>query len=323
MIELNRLSKMYGRSVAVDALEASIPRGKVVGFLGPNGAGKSTTIRMLAGYLAPTAGTATVDGFDVRTAVRDVRRRIGYLPESTPLYGEMRVREYLALRARLFEIPRSQRRAAIDLAMQRCWLTDVQRKPIRHLSKGFRQRVGLAAALVHEPPVLLLDEPTSGLDPTQILEVRGLIRELAGTHTILLSTHILPEVEVTCDRVILIAGGRIRAEGTLDDVRAGHASDPVFIVEGRGRSIEAQLRAINGVKHIGRELLDDDWQRFRISATSGRDLREPIARALTGEGIMVRELHRVTPSLEEIFIRLTSDTPMTSNGNSHDTGEEA
>lgn len=314
MIELKQLTKTYGRTVAVDALNATLPRGEVIGFLGPNGAGKSTTIRMLAGYLAPTNGTATVDGFDIRTQVMEVRRRLGYLPESTPLYGEMRVREYLALRARLFGIPRSKRKAAIDLSLKRCWLTEVRRKPIRHLSKGFRQRVGLAAALVHEPPVLLLDEPTSGLDPTQILEVRNLIRELAGKHTILLSTHILPEVEMTCDRVVLIAGGCIRAQGTLEEVQASNSAEPIYIVESQNANAERALRQIKGVKSLRSESIADGWQRFRLSAVSRDDLRPLIAKALSDAGIMVRELHRVMPSLEEVFIRLTSAVPNEKKG---------
>lgn len=314
MIELKQLTKIYGRTVAVDALTATLPRGEVIGFLGPNGAGKSTTIRMLAGYLAPTDGTATVDGFDIRTQVMEVRRRLGYLPESTPLYGEMRVREYLSLRARLFGIPRSKRKSAIDLALKRCWLTDVRRKPIRHLSKGYRQRVGLAAALVHEPPVLLLDEPTSGLDPTQILEVRNLIRELAGRHTILLSTHILPEVEMTCDRVVLIAGGCIRAQGTLHEVQASNTVEPIYIVETQNKQAEAVLRAIKGVKSLRHESTADDWRRFHIVATSRDDLRASIANTLKESGIVARELHRVMPSLEEVFIRLTSAAPTEKKG---------
>lgn len=306
MITIQRLTKVYGRSVAVDSLECEIPRGQVVGFLGPNGAGKSTTIRMLAGYIAPTAGTAVVDGFDIGAEASEVRKRLGYLPESTPLYTEMRVREYLVFRARLFGVARRARTSAVDLAMQRCWLTDVQRKPIRHLSKGYRQRVGLAAALLHEPPVLLLDEPTSGLDPTQILEVRGLIRELAGRHTILLSTHILPEVEMSCDRVIIIAGGKVRAQGTLAEVQASGTGEPVYVVEAMDDRVEALLRATPGVRSMASEALDGPWKRFRITTEQQGDLRETFAKRLQEAGCLARELRRETPALEQVFVRLTS-----------------
>ncbi|MCZ6834594.1 MAG: ABC transporter ATP-binding protein, partial [Planctomycetota bacterium] len=196
MIVAQNLTKRFGRILAVDNLNFEIPQGQVVGFLGPNGAGKSTTIRMITGFLPPTAGRVLIDAHDVALHRRWVRSRIGYLPESAPLYGEMRVREYLKYRSKLFGVPRGKRKSAIDEALDQCGLKDVQRRPISQLSKGYKQRVGLAAALLHDPPVLVLDEPTVGLDPSQIREVRALIRKLAGSHTILVSTHILPEVEL-------------------------------------------------------------------------------------------------------------------------------
>ena len=224
MIVARNLSKRFGKVVAVDSINFRIPRGHVVGFLGPNGAGKTTTIRMIAGFHRPTAGSVEVDGLDVSTSSREVRRRIGYLPESVPLYPEMRVVEYLRFRTRLFGVPRNQRRSLIDLALTRCSLRDVRRRPIGQLSRGFRQRVGLAAALVHEPPVLILDEPTVGLDPNQIQDVRNVIRELGRSNTILLSTHILQEVEAVADRVIFIHEGRIAFDGTLDEFGRGSGS---------------------------------------------------------------------------------------------------
>ncbi|MHC4429237.1 MAG: ABC transporter ATP-binding protein, partial [Planctomycetota bacterium] len=213
MIVAHRLTKSFGRFKAVDSVDFEIPSGAVAGFLGPNGAGKTTTIRMLCGVLRPTAGRAVVDGLDVRTERQEAQRRIGYLPEAVPLYGEMRVREYLEFRGRLFELTRSARRTGVEAAMSKVGLTEVARRPIGQLSRGYRQRVGLAAALVHDPPVLILDEPTVGLDPAQVREVRRLIKDLAGDRTVLLSSHILAEVELICDRIVMLAAGRVRAAG--------------------------------------------------------------------------------------------------------------
>jgi len=307
MITTRSLSKWFGPVAAVDAIDLDVPAGSVVGFLGPNGAGKSTTLRMLAGYLPPTAGRAEIAGYDVSSQSREVRRRIGYLPESTPLYPEMRVIEYLRFRARLFGVRSGARKSAIDAVLRRCWLTDVRRKPIGHLSKGYRQRVGLAAAMLHNPPVLLLDEPTSGLDPSQIREMRGLIRELAGDHTVFLSTHILPEVELTCDRVVMIAAGRVCAEGTIEDLRQQAADKPVYVVETDASNAVAALRAIPGVAEVRARRLDDGWTRATIRAESPkRDLREAISGHVTKDGGSIRELTRETPSLEQLFIRLIS-----------------
>ncbi|MHC4992571.1 MAG: ABC transporter ATP-binding protein, partial [Planctomycetota bacterium] len=200
MIKAHGLSKKFGNFTAVDSVEFEIPQGAVVGFLGPNGAGKTTTIRMICGYIRPTTGRALIDGIDVARHARRVQQRLGYLPESAPLYTEMRVQEYLAFRGRMLGLRRAERRRSMGLAIDRCRIEEVRRRPIGQLSKGFRQRVGLAAALLHEPPILILDEPTAGLDPAQMREVRALIRDLAGRHTILLSTHNLAEVELSCDR---------------------------------------------------------------------------------------------------------------------------
>src|SRR5947199_5464548 len=220
MISVKELTKRYARTVAVDHISFEVAKGQIVGFLGPNGAGKSTTLKMLTCYLPPTSGTATVNGFDIFHQSQQVREHLGYLPENTPLYTEMKAEEYLDFRGRLRGMDRETRRKRIDYVVERCWLGAVRNRVIGHLSKGYRQRVGLADALLHNPPVLIMDEPTVGLDPTQIRETRKLITDLRGDHTVILSTHILPEVEAVCDRAIVIAGGRIVAAGTPEELRA-------------------------------------------------------------------------------------------------------
>ncbi|MGL4423927.1 MAG: ABC transporter ATP-binding protein [Gemmataceae bacterium] len=222
MIRVENLTKYYGEYPAVRGISFEVPKGRVVGFLGPNGAGKSTTMRMLAGYLTPTSGRATIDNKDVFWDPIAARRRIGYMPENCPLYPEMRVDEYLRFRGGLKGLGWFSRRKRIDYVLQRCWLKDVRRQLIGTLSKGYRQRVGLADALLADPPVLILDEPTAGLDPTQIRETRKLIRELGTEHTMLLSTHILSEVEMACDHVIIIYQGQVAEDGSLYDLRAKH-----------------------------------------------------------------------------------------------------
>jgi ABC-2 type transport system ATP-binding protein len=230
LIHVSNLTKYYGDYAAVRNVSFDVARGQVVGFLGPNGAGKTTTMRILAGFLTATSGKATIDGLDVFWDPVEVRRRIGYMPESCPLYPEMRVREYLAFRAGLKGLHGRAARARIDFVSGRCWLQDVQRQLIGTLSKGYRQRVGLADALLHNPPVLILDEPTVGLDPSQIRETRNLIRELGQAHTILLSTHILSEVEMTCERAIIINRGRVAAAGRLDELTPqGQKLEEMFV----------------------------------------------------------------------------------------------
>jgi ABC-2 type transport system ATP-binding protein len=222
MIRVEHLTKYYGEYPAVRDVSFQVSKGQVVGFLGPNGAGKSTTMRILAGFLTATGGKASIAGFDVFSHPIEVRRRIGYMPESCPLYPELRVEEYLKFRAGLKGLGWSARRKRIDYVVERCWLADVRRQLVGTLSKGYRQRVGLADALLADPPVLILDEPTAGLDPTQIRETRKLIRELGSQHTMLLSTHILSEVEMTCDSVIIIHQGQVAADGSLADIRRKH-----------------------------------------------------------------------------------------------------
>lgn len=310
MIEARNLSKYFGGIAAVDSVDFDVPKGQVVGFLGPNGAGKSTTIRMIAGYLPPTLGCVKVDGLDVVTNRRAVQSRIGYLPEAAPSYGDMRVGEFLKFRAKIFGIGRSRQNAAIDLAIKRCWLNDVRKRPIHQLSKGYRQRVGLAAAMLHEPAVLILDEPTVGLDPSQIREVRGLIRELAGKHTVLLSTHILPEVELSCDRIIMIARGRVRAHGTIDELRSAASKSDRYVVETDSPRAEHSLREIRGVREVESSSLGGRWKRLTVTADQqGSDLRETIAGAIakSGGGGAIRELRRDVPSLEHLFVQMVAD----------------
>ena len=309
MIESRGLTKKFGKLIAVESLDFQVPQGRVAGFLGPNGAGKTTTIRMLTGYLPPTRGSATVAGFEVLTDRLAVQKRIGYLPESTPLYAEMRVTEFLKFRARLFGMPRARIKSAIGLALRRCWLEHVRRRPIGQLSKGYRQRVGLAAALLHEPPVLILDEPTVGLDPSQVREFRGLVRELAGLHTILLSSHLLSEVELTCDLVIMMARGRILASGTIDSLRATAADSSRYIIETTSTQAADVLSAMPGSPVVDETRIDDQWRRLTLTAprTSG-DLREQIAQRLLAINAPIREIRREAPSLEHLFVQMIAQT---------------
>lgn len=312
MIHAQRISKSYGPLRAVDDVSFTIQKGQCVGLLGPNGAGKSTTIKMITGYLPPSAGAITVDGFDTIHDSIQARRIIGYLPETTALYPEMRVRDFLAFRSRLYPIARADRRKWIEQAMERCWLKDVSHRRIAYLSKGYKQRVGLAAALVHNPPVLVLDEPTSGLDPSQIRETRSLIKSLAADRTVLVSSHILPEVEQTCDRVIIISRGRVRADGSPRgligqvNIAAPHVLEVGVAPAGRER-IHRALAGIPGVATVTLEMegTDEHWARFTVMPKAETpDLREPIARAITLAGAVCRELRRPLASLEQVFMRV-------------------
>jgi ABC-2 type transport system ATP-binding protein len=308
MISVRDVHKRFGSFHAVRGVGFEISAGQVVGLLGPNGAGKSTTVRMIAGLLPPSEGSVAVDGFDSVAASMSVRRRLGYLPENTPLYSEMPVGAYLGYRASLFGLPRSRRRRAVDEVIERCWLKEVRRRRIGTLSKGYRQRTGLAAALVHDPRVLLLDEPTSGLDPAQVVETRRLIRELSGNRTVIIVSHQLPEVERTCDRVIVMARGRVQADGSPATLVASQSGSSVACVVEVRISPEAArltLSAVPGVERVDVHVLPDGWCSCRVTPTAGAgDLREALARALGAAGVPLRELHAQTPSLEEFYIRL-------------------
>jgi ABC-2 type transport system ATP-binding protein len=315
VISVSQLTKVYGQTVAVDRISFDVPEGQIVGFLGPNGAGKSTTLKILACYLPPTSGGATIAGFDIFHQSRQVRQKLGYLPENCPLYGEMKIEEYLDFRGQLRGMDRATRQQRIGYVIDRCWLKDVQRKTIAHLSKGYRQRVGLADALLHNPPVLILDEPTIGLDPAQIRETRKLIKELGGQHTVMLSTHILPEVEAVCDRAIVIAGGRIVAQGTPDELRASRRSQARVLVECRApaRELETALARVSGVSRV--EMLgiggaDNQYVTAALKAKDGYDIREEAARTVIQHGWPLREVRLEHATLEEFFVQVTANQAM-------------
>ncbi len=314
MISVSNLTKQYGLTRAVDQISFEVPKGQVVGFLGPNGAGKSTTIRMLACYLPPTSGGATINGFDIFHESEKVRESLGYLPESCPLYLEMRVEEYLDFRGRLRKMPRALRKERIEYVLERCWLAHVRKRVISHLSKGYRQRVGLADALLHNPAVIILDEPTVGLDPTQIIETRKLIKALGGDHTIMLSTHILPEVEAVCDRAIVIARGKIVAQGTPDELRSSRRMQARVLVECKGPAgdVSMALERVSGVSKVeiitdASGLADKHYTLAAVRPTDGRDVREEIARTIIQKGWPLREIRLEHATLEEFFVQVTAN----------------
>ncbi len=303
MIQVEGLTKRFGPITAIQEVTFSVNKGEILGFLGPNAAGKTTTMRILTGYLTPTAGRATVAGYDVMEESLEVRRHVGYLPEDVPLYPEMTVRDYLAFWARLRGLDRAQ--ARIRAVMERCALVGWEQALIGRLSKGYRQRLGLAQALLHEPEVLILDEPTGGLDPRQIIEVRELIRGLAGEHTVILSTHILPEVSQTCQRVVIIHQGRIVAEGTPEELNARlKGSDQVLLEVGRpAPDALEQIQRLPGVVQV-REQAPGKYQ---VTCAVGRDLRPELAALAVHRGWELLQLRPLDLSLEEIFLRLTRE----------------
>ena len=305
MIEVRNLSKYYGNLCAVNGISFSIKEGEIVGFLGPNGAGKTTTIRILTCFQPATSGSASVAGHDVFTESMAVRAQVGYLPESVPLYQEMRVREYLRFRGKIHGLERTARERAIQRVAERCWITDVINRPIGQLSKGYRQRVGLADALLHNPRVLILDEPTIGLDPTQIRATRTLIRELAQDHTVLLSSHILPEVEATCERIIIINQGRIVASGTPGELRQRITGDSELIAEFKGSTeeIAAGLQKLDGVSRV-ETTMRDGWT--RVTVTTQKDVREEIYKLSIEKGWPMRELRRDVATLEDFFVKIVA-----------------
>jgi len=315
MIQVEQLTKRYGSTTAVDGITFQVEQGEIVGFLGPNGAGKTTTMRILTCYLPATSGRVTIAGHEVFGDSLEVRRNIGYLPEGVPLYPEMRVREYLAYRARIKEVPERERRMRVEYVMDRCGVADAERKLIGSLSKGYRQRVGLADALVSDPPVLILDEPTIGLDPNQVRLVRDLIRDLGQKHTVLLSTHILPEVEMVCGRVIIIQSGKLVFQDTLANIARQPSGGGKVVVEARAGPAAAEkaaavLKEIPGVLHVHRPASPAEggapWSVFEIDVMPGADVREEVGRRMVANGWALRELRKEQPSLEDIFVRLTT-----------------
>lgn len=305
MIEARDLTRRYGAFTAVDGVSLSVDEGEIVGLLGPNGAGKTTLLRMVTGFLPPTAGAVRVAGQDMTTSSLAARRNLGYLPENVALYPELRVREYLAYRAQLEGLARARRREAIDRAVERCLLAEVRDQVIGTLSKGYRQRVGLAAAILHQPPVLVLDEPTVGLDPKQIIAIRDLIRELAQEATLLLSTHILPEVELLCDRVVIMDRARIVAEGTPATLSERSRGEPVLrvAVEGSPDGAADALGALAGVTAV--EADETDAGRFRLRC-EGEPPAAEVFRLAVERGWVLVELVAERVSLEDVFVHLTT-----------------
>ncbi len=307
MIQVENLTKYFGPVMAIDRVTFEVDQGEIVGFLGLNGAGKTTTMRILTSYLPATSGIARVAGFDVMTQSLDVRRNIGYLPESVPLYPEMRVDEYIMFRAKLKGVPRRERIRRVEYCLERCRLKEVRRRLIGTLSKGYRQRVGLADAMVHDPAIFILDEPTSGLDPMQIRETLALIKELGDSHTILLSTHILPEVEAICERVIIIAGGRVGFSRTLAEIE----SQAVILLETRGpaEQVAGVLRGIQGVAQVAEQAGEDGVIGYTIRTDDNTDLREPISKAVGARGWPIRRLDRKRGSLDDAFFNVLRARP--------------
>ncbi len=314
MIEVQHLTKRYGPFTAVDDVSFRVEKGEILGFLGPNGAGKTTTMRVLTGYMPATDGTATVAGFDVFANPVEAKRRIGYLPETPPLYPDMTVREYLTFVAKLKlpkTVSKSERTERIDSAMRKTHVDDMANRHCSRLSKGYKQRVGLAQALLHDPEVLILDEPTAGLDPKQIIETRDLIRGLAGNHTIVLSTHILPEVSQTCNRVVIINKGRVVAVDTPDNLtRQLKGSATLYVqVDASGADAAAALATVPGVRGVSPFDRDDQDGHlgFEITAETDRDVRRDVARVIVDKGWGLLELRPLRMSLEDIFLQLTTD----------------
>lgn len=310
MIEVDHLTKSYGKNIAVNDISFKVEKGEILGFLGPNGAGKTTTMRILTGYLPATAGSARIAGFDVFEKSMEVRRRIGYLPENPPLYPDMNVHAYLEFVARIKGVAGGDIAAGVDRAMEMANLKERKNELIKRLSRGFKQRVGIAQAIVHNPDVVILDEPTVGLDPKQIIEVRKLIKGLAGEHTIILSTHILPEASQTCDRVVIINRGKIAAVDTPENLTTQLKGSERVQMEVRGE--EAPLREaidqVEGVTKVEIEPIENsDHLKLLVESEPGTDLRGKLAAAVIGKGLELLELRPVSLSLEDIFLQLTTE----------------
>ena len=312
MIKVEGLSKRYARNTAVDNISFEVDRGQIVGFLGPNGAGKTTTMRMLTCFMPPTSGTASVAGYDVLNQPMEVKQHIGYLPETPPLYPEMEVIEYLHFVGRLKGLRGNELARRADEVAERCSVADVRTKLIQKLSKGYRQRVGLAQAIIHNPDVLILDEPTAGLDPKQIQETRGLIKGLAGDHTIVLSTHILPEVEQICEKVIIINKGKVVATDSVQSLTNRLRGAEAVLVEVEGRDglldqagVQQRLEQVSGVSRVLHKDTKGERLMFEVESLQGRSVRGDISRAVVESGWNLNELRSVAVSLEEVFLQIT------------------
>lgn len=312
MIQVEHLTKQYGRVTAVDDVSFEVAKGEILGFLGPNGAGKTTTMRILTGYMPPTSGTASVGGFDIFKQSIEARRHIGYLPETVPLYLDMSPREYLNFVGKLRGLDGRTRRIRIDDVAEKCAITDMLNRLIGKLSKGYRQRVGLAQALLSDPEVLILDEPTVGLDPRQIVETRQVIKNLAGEHTVILSTHILPEVSVTCERIIIINRGKVAAIDTPENLQRRLRGTDEIEVEVRGpvEAVKAALLSIPQVTTVREQSNGREGNLYAVDCGAGIDLREDIARVIVERGWGLRGLRPSAVSLEEVFVQLVTDDPV-------------
>ena len=308
MITVENLTKRYATKTAVDGMSFQVEKGEILGFLGPNGAGKTTTMRIITGYMPASDGTVRVDGFDVFDKPIEVRRRIGYLPENPPLYSEMTVAAYLRFVAKIKGVPSPGIRDEVDRVMEKVNIGDVEERIISKLSKGYKQRVGLAQALLNDPPVLILDEPTIGLDPKQIQEVRELIKSLAGNHTVVLSTHILPEVEQTCHRVVIIDHGKIVAVDTPQNLRfQAQGAERIFLeVEGPPNDLVTALKAVPGVMDVRIVAEANGSNRLEVESELRRDIRRDLARRVVESGWGLLEMRSSTMSLEDVFIKLTT-----------------
>ncbi len=307
MITVKNLTKRYVNINAVDDISFNVKENEIVGLLGPNGAGKTTTMRILTCFMPATSGSATVAGYDVFTDSLNVRQEIGYLPENVPLYLDMRVNEYLMFRAKLKNIPRRERRKKIDYCLEMTGITDVQKQITGTLSKGYKQRVGLADTLIHDPKILILDEPTIGLDPNQIRQIRGVIKGLGQKHTVLLSTHILPEVEMVCDRIMIINKGKIVAMDTpanlMKQLKTG--SNLVLEIKGDGEKIKNSLSKVDSVSTVTYKEKEDAFE-FYVIGTGEEDIREDVFKCVVNNNYIMREMKRQTISLEEIFHQITT-----------------
>jgi len=309
VIEVQNLTKRYGRFTAVEDVSFRVERGEILGFLGPNGAGKSTTMRILTGFMPATAGKAIVAGYDVFEQPIEAKRRTGYLPETPPLYPDMTVRDYLTFVSKIKGVQPSERKQRIKYVMERVRVDDMAGRLCARLSKGYKQRVGLAQALIHNPDVLILDEPTAGLDPKQIIETRQLIKELAGDHTIILSTHILPEVSQTCERVVIINKGKVVAIDTPDNLTSRlRGSVSMFVeVDANGQDAAAIISRVAGVTGVTESERRGSSIGFEVASEQGRDIRRELAQAVVGSGCGLLELRPMRVSLEEIFLSLTTE----------------
>ena len=308
MISVSNLTKYYADNLALDHASFEVEEHDVVGFLGPNGAGKSTAMKIITCFLPPSVGTAKVDGFDILKQPMQVRRRIGYMPENVPLYMEMRVREYLNFRAKIKDVPRKERKKRLEMVMERCWLTNVARQTIGTLSKGYRQRVGLADAMVGNPKILILDEPTIGLDPNQVRQVRSLIRDLGQDHTVVLSTHILPEVEVVCNKVVIINAGRIVVQDKLDGLKrdVGPTAEYYLEVKGPAEAVKSALGRVEGVTDVREHSVADTpgAAGFIFKVPRRGDSASAVAAKVIQSGWVIKELRRRERTLEDVFIEV-------------------